>query len=627
MKKEDDLKYFNAIGDLLLNAIRKSDFTVTKTISDFLYKEFKNERDSQDGQPVLYPVAFYELVYRIIEELAILKERKNYALEYRASGSVWFLGEISGSIISDTTYRWMWRNIILALRYDQDRMIKYHWEKAHQFYSFSLSYIHAELESDSSGESRILVTKNQVEIDERKNNRKKFLEFHHALGGLLLYSENYKLIKQIFTYSTSYPPNYPLLPKSMDEIFKGFNRFYDPHETNFEWISDTYYFPDLSGMNAEKTIKDWICKYFVVLFLRQYSIVPHLITIKPLEYPSLPTNQSKIKQWIDSLIYFKNIAIEILGEVELLKTLELDYITEEWCTLNNKLSPLNFIKELNQNLEKSYEHNSVFLPIDKSKVTQFYDSTVTIIESQIDRFKAVTSNKLIEKEYNNRLIGGQNQIQDRDAFVKEPEIHHLDFDSFLAKTFARRIGHEIISTFFLNRDIKYLLNSSDIFNAINKLNVNDEYLIINIGIDLKRYITESFLPSEESYENIKIVNIDVASSMPPSIFVVKKDLLPNILVKDVDREQIEKYQLESIGKKHKLYASVVDLNLESSINITKDLKESNSASELKKSLLLSIITLIEIRWKKSTDMVQLIEYSEYRQQGLANKLEDVKKMN
>src|SRR5690606_31934263 len=110
MKVNPDLKYFSALSDLLLQSIRNQQTNVSKTLSDFFYTAFRQIRDQYKNKPVVYPAAYYEIVHKAIEELAILKEKRNYLLEHRTAGEIWLLGELQGSEISEETYSWMWRN-------------------------------------------------------------------------------------------------------------------------------------------------------------------------------------------------------------------------------------------------------------------------------------------------------------------------------------------------------------------------------------------------------------------------------------------------------------------------------------------------------------------------------------
>ena len=65
-----------------------------------------------------------------------------------------------------------------------------------------------------------------------------------------------------------------------------------------------------------------------MLFLRQYSIVPYLITMRPLEYPSFPESQRDKKMWLDNLPYFKMQIAEQLENNPLLKS-GIDFLSDE----------------------------------------------------------------------------------------------------------------------------------------------------------------------------------------------------------------------------------------------------------------------------------------------------------
>jgi hypothetical protein len=193
-KTEPDLKYFSALSDLLLLSIRTQQTAYARTLSDFFYTAFRKVRDKFTNEPVVYPELYYETVYRAIEELAIIKEKRNYLLEHRTSGGIWLLGEMQGKEISETTYAWLWRNLLLAIRYQQDDLVMNHWETCYQYYFYSLPYIYQEYDNSANN----FQVSHQTEVDKRIAERLRFIEFHYALGGLLTYKERYACIKRIF---------------------------------------------------------------------------------------------------------------------------------------------------------------------------------------------------------------------------------------------------------------------------------------------------------------------------------------------------------------------------------------------------------------------------------------------
>lgn len=624
-KTEPDLKYFSALSDLLLQSIRTQQTTYSRTLSDFFYTAFRKVRDKFNNEPVVYPELYYETVYRAIEELAILKEKRNYLLEHRTSGGIWLLGEMQGKEISEITYAWLWRNLLLAVRYQQDDLIVNHWETCHQYYSYSMPYIYQEYDNTANN----FQVSNQAAVDKRNAERKKFIEFHYALGGLLTYKERYTCIKRLFNHTQSQPPKYELLPESMYEIFKFYFDVRDPYERKYTWISNQYPFPELSGLNADYVIKKWIMSYMAILFLRQWTIYPYLITMRPLDFPPTPSTQGEIKQWIDGLDFFKKLVSEHLQNKELLKTLNLDFITPEWCEENEKPYPVTFIEDFKSNLESAYHSNALNLPLSNEKVLQFENSTKTIVELAIEKFNPINNSIAVQDENADKwYVNGQRMLQSKDAFSENPEVHHMEFDSFLASVVSRSLNEGLSEIFFRKMSKSYLLKPEDFFKAIDKLEIDETHVIVNFGVNLDYFINQLNVPglSNDKYKNTDIYSFNGSHIVRDSLFILKKTDLPNISTKPITEDVIAKYSLKKISDTINLYASVIDLN-QTSEEVYNENKHDKNDDEIRKSVLLSIILSAEFKWKKNNEVIQLRQYSEFFQRGIANKLDDVKPLD
>lgn len=618
---KSEIKFFPALADLLLLSIRKQQTNISRTLSDFFYSAFRNVREKTNNIPVVYPDQYYDTVYRAIEELAILKEKRNYLLEHRTSGGIWLLGEMQGKEISDKTYLWLWRNLLLAIRYNQDDLIVNHWETFHQYYRFSLPYIHKEYDNTTTS----FQVSNQTEVDKRLAERKKFIEFHYALGGLLTYKNRYSCIKRLFSYTQSQPPKYELLPESMQEIFSFYFEVRDPYDRSYTWISHQYPFPELSGISSDGVIKKWIMSYMTILFLRQYTIIPYLITMKPLDYPAIPDTQGEIKNWIDGLDFFKKLLIEHLENEELLKTLNLEFITQAWCEENDKPYPIAFIDTLKSSLEEVYENNSLNLTLSGDKIGQFKGSTKKILESAFESLNPINNDTSIsEIESDKWYVNGQRMLQSKDVFSENPEAHHIDFDSFLGTVAAKSLKEGLSEVFLRKNSKSYLLKPKDLFKAIDLLKVDEKYVIVNFGINLERFINQIKVPklSSEAYKKIKIHSFNGSHIVRGSLFILKLSDLPNVTSKPIEEGVIEKYSLEKISDSMNLYCSVLDMN-QVSEEIFKENEQNKSEDEIRKSVLLSIIFSIEYKWKRNIEVIQLRQFSEFRLQGIANKLEEI----
>lgn len=615
--------YFLALSEILLLTIRRQQTNLSRTLSDFYYKAFRKFREKFLNQPVVYPYTYYETVYKAIEELAIQKEKRNYLLEKHTAGGTWLLGEIQvKQQISDLTYSCLWDNLKLAVKYQQDDFIVYHWETCHQYYSFNLPYIHPNYKYSAN----TYQVSNQEVVDKRVAERERFIEFHYALGGLLLYKGRYACLKRLFNYTQNEPPKYELLPESMDEIFKFYSDLKDPYETKYPWISTLYPFPGLSGLNADPAIKKWMMSYMAILLLRQYTIFPYLMTMRPLDFPQIPKTQGEIKQWIDGIDFFKKLVSEHLEDRELLKTLNLEFITEKWCLDNNKLHPIAFIETFKTKLENAYHVNSMTMPLSETKITQFENSTKEIIETTFSNLLSINNEPPIQDEEADKwYVSGNKMLQSRDAFTDNPEVHHIDFDTFLASVVSRRINNALGETFLYKKARSYLLQPDDLFKAVDKLAIDDSFTIINFGINLDHYINDLKVPrlSIAKYKSTDIRSLDGTRLVNDSIFILKKSDLPFFLTMTITPEIIEKYSLRKISETINLYASVIDLNSTSEVVFNENKLQDRTEDEMRKSVLLSIIFSVEIKWKKGIEVIQLRQYWKFPKKGIANKIDDV----
>lgn len=615
--------YFKAISDVLIFSIKQQNQTIAKTISDFMYSAFQKVREENKGKAVEYPISYYEVIYKAIEELCFLDNNKLKFLEYRTAGAIWLLGELNNNRVSETTYTWIWRNLLLAISYKKDDMVMDYWKNAHQFYSYQLRQIIPKYSYNS------FETQNKEEIKIRDEERRRFLEFHYALGGLLLYEKRYDVIGRAFKYTTSIPPRYELLPLAMGEVFQTFIQFRDPYETKYSWISHSYGFPNLDGLNSDGVIKYWITKYTALLYIRQYSIQPYLITMKPLELPKAPDEQGEKKKLIENLDFFEKLVNEVLQETELMEKAKLGFINKDWIEENKLPDPIELIHQYKSQLEKAFEKIEVEQDVSPTKLEQVKESSIPIISEALKKYNCIRNDSIVRESFNNWFIHGERAVMEKNAFSDNNDVYNLNFDSFLASHIAKKFKHGISETFFYTKSDKYLLNISDVFKGIDKLKINSsDYVIVSFGNNLS-YIKDQYSIddlSDNKYKDIEIINFQESNHLiaGESLFILRKTDLPNIIYRDLDAKQIEKYTLELIDDEIKLYLSVINLNKNEELR--NELKSSHQDKDLNKSVLLNLSILTEIRWKKGIKNIMIQVNTPYSERGMPNSLKDVKEI-
>ncbi|MCA6422653.1 MAG: hypothetical protein IM568_07540 [Flavobacterium sp.] len=603
--------YLKSINELTFYAVNKQDEHLQETLLDFYYYEFSKIRKVHDkSKPLVYPIDFYFLVNKLNSELINKQNTKLQAIEHRSISGVWLLGQNFENIpISEETYKWLWKNIYTIC--DNDKYVKMFWANSSQYFDIQLRNIRAEYDSVTFEKN------NQLEIDNRTEERSDFLELHYALGGLLLYRENYKTIKYIFEYSQSLPPRYVLLPNSMTTIFEWLEIFRNEFKIRKKPIDSKYYFPELDNLGNRRQVNYWICSYLTVLFIRQYSLDKYFITQKFTSLPILPSEILELYNWLDTVSYFENCLEDIISNDELVKSLNFSDII-----IDKKTEIEIFITNLKASIVSKIGEQKFLTPLSIDKIKQFNINSSKIIFDAFDCFSNIFNTEQhtqIDDELKISVNGGS-VLMTKSAFT-ENDIQHINFDSFFAEHIANyNIKRQIPNSFFIAKTKGYLLNIDNIINGLEILVGNNNNIIIigiNLRFDFGNIISDSkfgdFLVEIPSYEP-QVENL---------LFVLNKKDLPFIVYKDIQPKKTEELKLEVTDDNLKLYTSVIDINLPENIDLKDKWKSEENNDNLDLKVLLTIDFLSILYWKKERDIVQISIASLYKEQGIQNDLTDI----
>jgi hypothetical protein len=465
---------------------------------------------------------------------------------------------------------------------------------------------------------------NSKELDKRVF----FTMFNYVLGGLLLYEQMYSCIKRIFSHTRSYPPKYELLPETMDDIYKLFFEVIYPFGicNKFYFISHIFRFPNQSADPIEEAWKNWVAYFIALLFLRQYSLNSFFFNIEPVAFPQIPKTRREISIWIIGSEYLKKLVTDHLKNENLLKELNFSFITKEWCIENKKIYPTDFIDHYKTKLQESYSVQTQYLSILEEKKSQFEQSTKRIIENTFSIYQ-LFNNEHINESADIRMVQGLEGIMKKDVFSQKTEVDHINYDTVLASELSEKIEKELHASFLLKRSKIYLLKSEEIFKAINKLRIDAQYLIICFGVDIDFFVNKLKISKlkKGSYQNISIINHSGSKLLSSSFFILKKEDLPKLSTLKIDETIISKFSLEKQSEILELYTAIIDFNNSPKETFYDFYNQSyTNEEELKQSLLLKIVMDTEIKWKRNMEMVHIIQYSEYEQEGILNELREVK---
>ena len=615
--------YFDGISKILNYSISKADEDLARQTYSAIIDIIAST--SKEGEDVIYPDEFYDAVFEANEKL-LKRERKTLSYLKENSMLSIFIDELQLTKINDKTYKYMWLGIRQAIMYNNDDAIKAYWEKAHQYANFTLDKIQPEYDNNF----KII---NQHALDRQKDIKEKFIEFHYALGGLLLYHKMYDTLEYIMSWTNQQPPKYILVPSSLSEVMNMYMRIaFKDGIRGFIYYENHYPFIGVRGVNANDIIRFWIKKYIAVLFLRQYTLNNYYIYENTLQMPRVPKSMSEKHAWNNELNILDNLIKELCKDKEMLKALGFQYMEDEqWFIENNKPTPSSLIESFKAQIEQDMEQTRKEQEISEAKREKFYAATQNILCSVFAQYQSFFGHSLITENYDKIHINGSHQIMDKQAYVEDQEISHVNADSIVAEYVSLEFRQFALNIFMYMQFRKYILKEHDVWTIIDKIPGNkNDFVIFSIGNNLN-YLShkESKLQNTNgvwSYNNndkIPVVNIDNCMNdlISQSLWIIRKSDVPYLIFNKIsDNEEINKYQLKEINDQYHIFASIIDVN--KTPNIKAELEDAK-ISDADTKAIVCIDFDAEIRYKNAGRAIQLKIYSQFENKEQANNISDI----
>lgn len=606
-KEQEQSKTYllKSINEFAIFAIEKQDPHLQEPLLDFYFKQFQSFREDYDpnvGPEYLFD--FYFITNEIIETSVSNQNKKLKGLEHRASSGTWLIGEsFKFAKISKSTYVWLWRNLVTSS--DHKDLIANYWSSASQYFDYSLSGLTPEY--DENG-----IT-NQPEIDKVEIERKHFLEFNYALGGLLYYKDAYITLKYILSFSQSQPPSYALLPQTMDEIFYWFDQFSNEFKSRGEPVEYKYSFPEIDNLGISRNVSHNICLYISLLFVRQFTQQTIYVYQNFKIFHNLTNDLQELYSYNDRLPYFKNCIEIILSNKALLETLGYKIDKEE---------VLSTFDGLNKKIMEKIDLTKLNASLSEGKIQTFYNSTTKIITEAFDEYKAIENENDIENVDDSIItsINGELIISSKSYFT-DNDIPNINFDSVYSQHIAKnKIKYFLPNSFLIARTDKYLIERKQLIDGFERIikDIKDKIIVaIRLSYESKKIISES------KFKNVLVEIPSTNNHLSDTFFILDKKDLPIFESKNFSQKEIDKFNLTPLDEKYQLFSNVIDINLPENIAL-KEEYSTNDEKDLKVLILISFIRLI--KWKKDRKITMLSLNSPYQERGIINKLEDLKEL-
>ena len=556
--KAKEEQYFIQWVDLSGELLKSADNELVQSVYEVLYGYVVRVHSENKGRALVFDQYYYEGISRINE---FLSKGESKPISVNNGNSILTSLIWMDSVVSETTYRYLWRNLRIQMFYNKDVWIMEYWKMASQKIGLFMKPIHQYI-YDEEGKPY-----SQEQIEDNQKQRENFMEFHIMLCAMLIQERKYRLLELMLSFTQSEPPSYPLVPSNISDIIVAFNKinhnsFVDPF-----YYESRYQMPNMHGITEGKIVGAANC-YLALLAYRIYVIRWNYGYESVLNTGALPDSLSELNTLKENLDVFKRWLERINSNKELLDIVgfsSFDKIFEEKAQLYEKavlLKPVELTSRMQNEILNKMEQLRTTLPLSEEKVDsvegELTGNIIKAMEPYGDLLGGLFSQ---DKCYN--LNSSVTMPFPNTAFLNNPDVGHAGIAGCISTYMLHNFYHMFASSFFAEHSqTDYSLSSEDLFQAIDKLNLNDQHYIIAFGLYFDYYIgTIKDLKKEAdhkySYKGIKILslncNTEVFSQM---VYVMRFEDRPFMDFHEPTAEEQKKLCLEKMNGLYGLWLSL-----------------------------------------------------------------------
>lgn len=441
-------------------------------------------------------------------------------------------------------YDIVWRSVSEAVRADNKGWFKQYW-------LYSTQYI-THLEFNINKE---LPDWRNILIDEKK----RFIKFHIAIGGLLIHHSKTEWINEVLFYSLSVPYSYPLCPNTFNEwleFWDYFEEFGDP--IKFMCIQCFYPMSDIEeGVDQDSIILFFIEKYLGILFLRLWDIdgekrlsnnILECISDKTFEKLEYWKNRFKRLKSVVERIYDDNLVTEI-SRVKVINdstTIIDSYIQEIENEINKNVNNPQIDETKRKGLKDSI--NCMWDEID----VKFYD------RRENDKFHVISSRRYLPVSIPaSYLCHGYEEVD----YKRFAEFIVDGFNTLVMPVFNYAFGKK------RPPKMRYAVQYNDIGEALRRLKLSKEFIVLCNDFYIARYFSiihcseYKEVDGKHYFDDAEMIEYNTIATHPFLIILRKRDL-PYLTF---DKEEMD--GLELINENKPLYSNLGKIGVSSLENV------------------------------------------------------------
>ena len=556
--KAKEEKFFTQWIDLSGELLKSADNVLVQSVYEVLYDYVIKVHANNKGKVLVFDQYYYEGVSRIN---GFLSKGESKPISVNNGNSILTSLILMDSVVSETTYRYLWRNLRIQMFYNKDEWIMEYWKMASQKIGLFMKPIHQYV-YDEEGKPYT-----QEQIEDYQKQRENFMEFHIMLCAMLIQEKKYRLLELMLSFTQSEPPSYPLVPSNLSDIIDAFNRinhnsFVDPF-----YYESRYQMPNMHGITEGKIVGAANC-YLALLAYRIYVIRWNYGYESVLNTGALPNNLSELNTLKDNLDVFKRWLERIKDNKDLLNVVgftSFDKEIEEKVQIYKNaelLQPDQLASRMQEEIFNKMEELKKTLPFSEKKVNSEKEELTSNIKRTMVPYDDLLERRFSQDKCYN-LNSSVTMPFPNTAFVDNPDVGHAGIAGCMSSYMLHNFHHMFASSFFIEHNTTdYRLSSEDLFQAIDKLNLNEEHYIIAFGLYIDYYIgliqdLKKETDHKYSYKGIKILSLDCSTEVfSQMVYVMRFEDRPFLDFHEPTAEEQQKLCLEKMNDLYGLWLSL-----------------------------------------------------------------------
>lgn len=562
VKKNDKTKeaeYFTQWGDLLGVLLKSADDKLVQSVYATLSGYIEEKYASCGGNILEFDLYYYDGISRINEFLSKVESKpisvnnRNFIL----TSLIW-----RDSIVSEMTYRYLWRNLRTQMFYNKGEWIMEYWKEASQK-SLFMGPIYR-LSYDENG---MLCTTEQTE--ECKRHREDFLEFHIMLCAMLVQEKKYQLLGLMLSFTQSEPPSYPLVPSTLEEIITAFHRINHNSDANYGYYALKYQMPTMHGITEGKIVG--AANYYLALLLYRIYVISwnygYAFVLSP---GTLPSKLSELESLRSNLDVLEQYRMKIAENKDLLSIINFRSFDEEIKKKalihgygdDDLLTPDKLLSIMREKIRGKMDELRSTLSLSAKKVTDEEKNLADDIQRGMKPYEA-----LFDRQFPDGSSYGLNSSVStpfpNTAFMDNPDVGYVGVSECMSSYMLRNFQELFARSFYKEyADVSYNLSSEDLFEGVDKLELNEEHYIITFGVFLDSYIglvtdLQKEGDHEYTYKGVKILLLDCSIEYHSQmLYVMRSDDRPFLTFQEPSEEELRKLHLHLANERYKLWLSI-----------------------------------------------------------------------